>query len=309
VVAPSRDATKHTVTFSAAAEAGAFAVLSNPVHRLRRTKSKKEQAALNAYAAIAATFYRGLLRLGDSRIAALQSSIAIVKANTRKLPARDDHPLWEIVDSLCAVEFAEFDSFEYITDVSYLVRAATLFDTFFSETTRFLFLRNPRSLGSDCQIPLDTLLEARSKSDALNRLVEKKARDLAYLSLPERLKDLGRRFGLKPDFSPGIVDDLDDFSSTRNTMVHDQGFYDIKLDSRGRLAAEQRACARHRTPITRDELRRAVDAYTSAVRTIAAAVFTQVLHVVDDTPESVVVQQVLSLPPEDFDQRSLPQTT
>jgi hypothetical protein len=255
--------------------------------------TKADQAALEAYSAIAVTFQHGLLRLSLGRIASLQSAIAIARVHTDELPERDDHPLWEVVDRLSEIEYSEFDSFCYITDLSDLVYATAVFDTFLSETTRFLFLRNPAALGSDCQVPLDMVLKARSKPDVLNKLVAKKTREMAYLSLTERMKVLRQRFGLKPILPKGVREALGDFSSIRNTVLHDQGLFEIKIDGRGRLTTTQRACLRHPTPITHADLKRARDAYARAVKEIAKAVFTQVLRVSKGSPEYESIEKLL----------------
>jgi hypothetical protein len=240
---------------------------------------KADQAAIEAYSAIAMTFARGLLRLHRSRVALALSSVAMLKLHRDELPERDGHPLWEVVDDLLAVEFAEFDSFQYIGDISHLVYAAAVFDTFLTETTRFLFLRQPAALGKDCKVPLETVINARSRPDILNQIVEAKTRELAFKGLKERLKVLQMTFGLKPALSKNDLELLAEFADTRNTILHDQGFFEIRISAGDKLTVKQRACPQRPTPISSEDSKKTYDAYEQATAAIAKSVFTQVLKV------------------------------
>ncbi len=244
--------------------------------------SKADEAAQEAYRAIAVTFSHGVVRLLGYRIAALSACVAILKANTRELPPRDEHQLWDVVERLQDIAPSEYLSFEYMSNITHLVYATALFDTFLSETTRFLFLKQPRSLGNDTQLSLRTLLESRSRADAINRVVDKRVRELGFSGFKQRIEELERRFGLVTGMPEEVTATLERFASTRSTILHDQGLFQICLDSRGRISTSQRACLMQPTPISNAEAKEAVNAYGEGVRRIALSVMTQVLHLEED---------------------------
>ena len=72
-------------------------------------------------------------------------------------------------------------------------------------------------------------------------------------------------------------DSLEHYSSVRNTVVHDQGIFELHLDENGNVASRQKTCPRHPSPITEDDVGKAHDGYREVVYAVTKAVFSQVL--------------------------------
>jgi hypothetical protein len=245
----------------------------------------REQEQTETFLAIAATFSTGLYRLYSARVAALAGLVAIYRAHTVALPERDNHPLWEVVEEIINLEYQDYDNSRYLSELSFLVYATTLFDTFLTETTRFLFLRHPAALGDDCPIQVDAVLKARSRFDLLNAVVNKRVRSIANEGFPIRIRLLKKTFGLRFSLPADVAESLKHCSTTRNTVVHDQAFYEVYLDSRGRLSKRSIRCPRHPTPVPSKDFKAAMSVYRQAVWLISDAILVHTLGVEKTSPE------------------------
>ncbi len=67
-------------------------------------------------------------------------------------------PFEQVLHNLHRIAYDSFDALNYVTDLSHLVYATTLLDTFLSDTTLFLLLLYPRSIGKNQQVPLSSIL-------------------------------------------------------------------------------------------------------------------------------------------------------
>ena len=178
------------------------------------------------------------------------------------------------------------ESLESVTNVSHLVYATTLFDTFLSETTQFLFLLLPHAMGEDQPVPLRALIDEASKSEAITHAALVRTRQTGYLPFVERIQFLRQTFGLEIALPAETADGLAHFSSTRDCAAHDHGTFSFRLDDQGnvvpkkkvsRKVSRQDAARYHSKKISRDDVRCAIDSYEQAARAVARAVFTQVL--------------------------------
>ena len=245
----------------------------------------REQKQTETFLAIAGTFSTGIYRLYSARVAALAGLYAILKAHTVALPKKDDHPLWEVVEQIIDLDYRDFDNSKYLSELSFLVYGTTLFDTFLTETTRFLFLRHPASLGDDCPIQVDAVLRAKSKSDLLNAVVNKRVRSIANEGFPNRINLLKKTFGLQFSLPADVSESLKHCSTTRNTVVHDQAFYEVYLDSRGQLSTRRIRCPVHPTPVPSKDFKAAMGVYRQAVWLISDAILVHTLGVDRTSPE------------------------
>jgi len=89
------------------------------------------------------------------------------------------------------------DSHTYVTDLSHLIYATSLLDTFLSETTLFLFLLHPLSMGKNQQVPLRMVIEASSRNETLTQAARARTREISYLPFLGRLQFLRDTFGLR----------------------------------------------------------------------------------------------------------------
>jgi hypothetical protein len=231
---------------------------------------------VESYIKIYSSFHTGLIRLWgwEAAHARLMSALAEFRAmghlpsDVLKLP-----PLHH----LAQIEYSSFNAHAYITDVSHLVYATTLLDTFFSDTTVFLFLLFPSSMGKNQQVPLKTIIDASSRNDALTKAAHSRAREVSYLPFPARVQVLRDTFGLNIELRPEMEEALDHYPTVRNSAVHDQGLYEIRLNELGKIDCQHKTCSLHPTKLESDDVHTAMRAYYGIGRKIARVVMCQVL--------------------------------
>src|SRR5258707_2024871 len=103
--------------------------------------------ALESYLTVAFSFVQGLLRLTRAKAAHFRLLSAISSFRESGCVGLDS-PGRGALSHLAKIEYASFDSYKYVTDLSHLIYATSLLDTFLSETTLFLFLLHPLSMGT-----------------------------------------------------------------------------------------------------------------------------------------------------------------
>lgn len=238
------------------------------------TTSPSITKTIDTYQAVWLTFVTGYIRLYKASVAVNSASL-ILKRNPRL--AEDVKELDPLRGAVNDPLVEAFDGMRYVTNVSFLVYATALLDTFLTETTIFLFLLLPHSMGKSEQIPLKTLIESKSRSDALRKVALRRAKQISYRSFDERLQLLNKIFGLKLAFEDKVLDELRRCSEMRNRAVHDQGYFELKLDENGEISHKQRSCELHPIRIKDDDPFRAADVYDEISRQVARAVFVQVL--------------------------------
>lgn len=231
---------------------------------------------LRSYLDVATSFVEGLLRIWGAEAASARLMCALVEFHGLG-GAGLDGPGAPALDHLARIPFDSYDALAYVTNVSHLVYATSLLDTFISDTTLFLFLLIPKSMGKNQQIPLRTIIEASSRNDALTLAASGRTREISYLPFPGRIDFLRDTFGLALNLSSEETDALMHYSSVRNTAVHDQGIYELGLDENGSVVSRKKACPRHPTSVSGEDVHKAIHVYDGVAREIACAVFTQVL--------------------------------
>jgi hypothetical protein len=241
-----------------------------------KKESEKIGPELKTYLDVAWSSTEGLLRLWGAEAASsrLMCALTLFHASGR---TGLEGPSAEILDHLARIPYSSYDALAYVTDVSHLVYATTLLDTFLSDTLLFLFLLNPQSMGKNSQVPLRTIIQATSRNEALTQAAVSKAREISYLPFPARIQFLTDTFGLKIELTPDAAEALNHYPSIRNTAVHDQGIYEIRLEENGQVTSKQKTCRRHPTRVGNDDVFKAIKGYEKVVGAVAQAVFFQVL--------------------------------
>jgi hypothetical protein len=202
--------------------------------------------------------------------------LALVTFHTKDRPGVDGLAA-SVLEQLDRIPYSSYDALSYVTNVSHLVYATTLLDTFLSDTTLFLFLLNPQSMGNDQKVPLRTLIKARSRNEAITEAAVTRTREIGYLSFNGRLNFLRDRFGLNITLPVDVVDALEHYPSIRNTAVHDQGLYEFGLDDDGTISFRQKTCPLHPTTVTGQDVEKAIKVYELVAQAVAGTVFAQVL--------------------------------
>jgi len=231
----------------------------------------------------------GFMRLWQARIVHNSTFIAFVLLNRED--ATPDEQAVNAATALRKVTEKEFDGFSYISSVSGLVYATTLLDSFLSDTTMFLFLLHPHSIGDQQSISLGDLLSVTSRAELISAAASKRVREISFLPFIARLDFLRERFGLHIALDRETLELIDHFASVRNVLVHNQSVYDFLLDEYGKILARQVRCPRHPTPILDEDLKKAQQAFEEVAAAVYEAVCTQVLKRHGDP----FVQKVLGL--------------
>jgi hypothetical protein len=251
------------------------------------------------YALIVKAYLSGLAKVWSSRVGHLSHMVLLLKFRTSSLPVDAAPAGWEeIFSELVRISPHEYDSFRYVGDFGHLVFATTLFDTFLTDTTRFIFLLRPKSIGKTQGITVLDVINAGSKTELLRTAVEKRARDLSYKSFADRIEFLSSTYGLKIDMSHDTAQALEHFSGVRNVLIHDQAFYELGIADDGAVTHAIRSCPVHPRPISSEEIRGAIRAYDRAGAAITEAVFTHLLKV-SVPPELLQLQKAIGKVGED----------
>lgn len=242
-------------------------------------KQNKKLALYEALDAIVESLACGVVRLSEARITS--NAVFVEWAEHHLLKAEPaGSPSSEKPDSdgylVKTVGRTELDGFKYVSNVTSLVYAATLLDTFLSDTMRLLFLHFPSSFPEDKPITWREILESETIQDVIVNAVNKRVRDISHDSFLSRISTLRKLFGLEIEFDEDITEQLRDYSDLRNVIVHDQAVFDISLDEHGEVKAAQKTCPRHPTPVSDEDLAIATTAFFRTISVVYSAVVEQV---------------------------------
>jgi len=240
--------------------------------------NEETSPAAQSYIAVMMSFVQGLYRVWSAEAASARLVCALLKFRLSGRAGLDGEG-GDALKELDAIPYSSYDSLEYVTDVAHLVYATTLLDTFLSDTTMFLFLMFPSAMGKNQQVPLRTLIDAASRNEALTRAAAARTRDVSYLPFDARIELLRETFGLSIAMDSNTFEALAHYSSVRNTAVHDQGIFELRLNDSGQVDFRQKTCLRHPTRIKRDDAAKAIEAYERVATAVAEAVMTHILKV------------------------------
>lgn len=235
-----------------------------------------EHPALRSYMKVAVSFLHGLVRLTGSE-AVHYRLVSALRSFRNSGRLGFDGLGQEAVSHLTMIQPENLDCHIYVSDLSHLIYATSLLDTFLSETTLFLFLLHPLSMGKNQQVPLRMVIDAHSRNETLTEAARTRTREISYLPFLGRLQFLRDTFGLEIVLGSQAEESLEHYSSVRNTAVHDQGVFELSLAEDGCVMAKQKTCAVHPSKITADDVDRATNSYRHVASLVSKAVFSQVL--------------------------------
>lgn len=245
---------------------------------MSQTAGRDRQEArtpLDELADITSSFILGVQRLTAARAAALSYSLAYRCVWAE--PQRPSETKSQALERLVDVKPEEQSAFEYVTDISHLVYATTLLDSFLSDVTKFLVLLYPAALGKGQSVTIDQVLIAVSPSDLINAAVAKKVRELGYLPFLARVDYLRDTFGIRPQIPSDVEALVDHYSGIRHVVVHDQSVFEIRRDASGTVSVHQKTCQLHPTPIDTKQIWGAWRAYWRLAKSVFYEVATRVL--------------------------------
>lgn len=237
--------------------------------------------AAEAFGALVRAFHHNVLQLWAARSGHLTLVIALLKFRSLK-DEISGHPYEEVLRELQSIHYDEYSAVEYVSNISHLVHATALFDTFLSECTLFLFMLHPGSMGKSHGLQVGDLLAASSRNELIGKVARGKTREEAYGSFSDRLEKIKKRYRLKLELDPTTADQLAHYSSIRNTILHDQAAFDVEIDDQGIVCSRQKACPLHPTPVSDHDIKSAMRAYEEAGLLLACAIYHDVLKISPD---------------------------
>lgn len=254
--------------------------------------------ALETYLNIAFSFSRGVVRVWAAEAASARLLCALNSFQGLDQPSLEG-PASVVLQQLAHIPYNSMESLVYVTNVSHLLYGATLFDTFLSETTQFLFLLLPRAMDEQ-PVSLRSLFDAASKSEAITQAAFARTREIGGQPFAERIQFLRQTFGLEIALTAETAEGLTRFYSVRNhSSAPDPGRFPLRIDDQGEIALKRlprqnitrkRTALRNSAKIGCDDLRWALDSYEQAARAVARAVFTQVLKENDHPAVQLVLK-------------------
>jgi len=231
---------------------------------------------LETYLNIASTFSRGVSRIWEAGAASSRLLRAATEYRAAGQPSVEGAAA-NALRNLAHIPNNSLESLAYVNDISHLLYAKTLFDTFLSETTQFLFLLVPRAIGENQQVPLRGLIDPLCRNEAITQAASARAREIAGLSFADRIQFIRRSFALEITIPPDTWEGVALGSSFSNDRAaQDQGTFQLHLDSRGEIVSNEKA-PRTSTNLRHDDVCWAIESYERTARTIAEAVFIQIL--------------------------------
>ncbi|MGA2958826.1 MAG: hypothetical protein ABSF48_24300 [Thermodesulfobacteriota bacterium] len=251
--------------------------------------NKETKHPADIYGEVVLSFLLGSLRLWRAAAAAHRLNCALCSFHVTGENVIQGHPYQNTLNHLAKIPRSSYDSLQYITNVSHLVYATTLLDTFLTDTTLFLFLSFPQSIGTNYQVSLSTLLASSSRSEVLTVTAIKKAREISYLPFLGRIDYLRKTFGLDISMPSSVSDALEHYPSIRNTVLHDQGVFEITLADDGSIQSRQKTSPHRPTQVNTTDVETAANSYEKVVLTIARAIIIQVLK----APNHPVLESLL----------------
>jgi hypothetical protein len=249
--------------------------------------AQDSQALASVYSQVAHSFGLGMLRFWEAKATGASLSLALIEYHSKAQGPVEDSPYRSTLEYLAEVPHSEFDSFRYLTTVSYLVYATTLLDTFLTDTTLFLFLLFPQAMGKNQQIPLSALLDA-PQNEVLTGAAVKRAREISYLSFKERINFLRETFGLTMVLDEETERALEHYPTLRNSAVHDQGIFELFLDKANTITARAKTCPRHPSAVSGEDVSKAVRAYRSLAYAVGRTVLCDVLKARDEKTQRLL---------------------
>lgn len=238
-----------------------------------------KQSLAAIYGHILRSFGTGILHLWGAEAGFARLVCALLQYRITPSPATADNPYRDVLVHLNKIDHSSYASLTHVTNLSHHIYATSLLDSFLTDTTVFLFLAFPQSIGKNQQIPLSSLLSHSSKYQAITEAALKRAREISYLSIMDRIDSLRQGFGLEIILSEATTSSLVRHSSERNAAVHDQSMVQLALDDDGQVTSQPKQ--NELSTIDSEAIRHAAHTYITTATAVAKAVMSQALKCPD----------------------------
>jgi hypothetical protein len=103
-----------------------------------------------------------------------------------------------------------------------------LFESYLSEILRYRFRAHPLMLGSQREMKYGDILEAKSKEDLVDQMMNRQINDLFYLPIQAILQQMRKKYGFTKLTTEHDIQ-MEQLSRLRNCLMHNRGCVDSKL--------------------------------------------------------------------------------
>lgn len=193
------------------------------------------------YAEICSAFWQGTIRLWHARATSLSLQVALLSFHG---PEKEKIPpeilslrLGTVLSDLSP---SHYEAYERVTAASHLVYATALFDSFLTDTTRFLLLRDPLKLGNKSSVSWETFLNAKARLPTITEAVTRRVREIAFWPFLRRIEFMNKTFDAQITPNSEDIQELNRFASIRNAIVHDHALFEPILDEEDHVIAKPR---------------------------------------------------------------------
>lgn len=201
---------------------------------------------LKNYITICVAFAAGTQRLLGARVASLSLELALINFNAleaQKITA--EMRSFRFSQLLGDVSPEQYKTYHRVTAASHLVYATALFDSFLTDTTRFLFLRDPSKLGNRAPVPWETFVNPKAHVPTIVEAVTKRARDVAFWPFLRRIEFLNKTFRLAVLPQPPLLSNLERITGIRNAIVHDHTIFEPSIEEDRVVVLKKRELDHH----------------------------------------------------------------
>lgn len=243
---------------------------------MAQKKQRVKKTPLEIYQVISQITVHSIKRFCDYGIVSGAGSLAIKKALLENNICL--YPENEESNAILAsyIKDDTINNFLYISNISRLIYAHSILDTYLTDTTKILLLMYPNLLAKDIDVSFSKILQASSKNMLINSVVSDKVRRISFDSIKDRIKFLNNHFSLNISISNELYKKLEYYNTLRNTLVHDNLLYKIEFDWRGKPSISLKKCVFHPESISQEDSNKALCTYGNIIGKIYEAVRTTI---------------------------------
>ena len=229
--------------------------------------SKKE--VIEGYTKLSYSVVRGIVRITSARIVANTTVISYLDLKRGLKEGKyDGLSDFRFVEALKKISVSELGRFDHVNTAGLLIYATAIFDTFLTDTTKFLYYLYPDKIAPNKPISWTKLISSDSKGSIINEVINKKCREISFWPFIRRIEYIIRQFGLNMEINDDTKKLLEKYSTLRNVILHDQSLADIQLDGNDKLIIENRIVKTDPTFVSSEDFTDAMKTFLELIKVV-----------------------------------------
>lgn len=167
-------------------------------------------------ASIAQAYNIALIGFQGARIAILNTRFEIQREEDEKRSDGYDPRLPNLMTNVVLVKML-------------IVYSCSVFDSFLNDITKFLYYTNPEDISGELKISVSDLVTSRRASAALGRELSRKAKEISFHNIVERINHINKTFTLSISFEDGDMKTIKEYMTIRNSFVHSHDIVELNF--------------------------------------------------------------------------------